>query len=94
MQTGFPAAHVFHVISPVSPRVLPRSCCIYQFIYDHVSNFSVAKSSPIRYESDLSNEVLYALVGQEAKKISEVKVRGGKEIADSARFETDASGPG
>ena len=27
-------------------------------------------------ESDLSNEVLYALVGQEATKISEVKVGG------------------
>ena len=32
--------------------------------------------SPNRYESDLSNEVLYALVGQEAAKISEVKVGG------------------
>ena len=30
--------------------------------------------SPNRYESDLSNEVLYVLVGQEAEKISEVKV--------------------
>ena len=29
-----------------------------------------------RHESDLSNEVLYALVGQEAAKISEVKVGG------------------
>ena len=29
-----------------------------------------------RYESDLSNEVLYVLVGQEAEKISEVKVGG------------------
>ena len=48
--------------------------------------------SPNRYESDLSNEVLYALVGQEAAKISEVKVGGRKEIADSARFETDAPG--
>ena len=32
--------------------------------------------SPNRYESDLSYEVLYALVGQEAAKISEVKVGG------------------
>ena len=32
--------------------------------------------SPTRYESDLSNEVLYALVGQEAAKILEVKVGG------------------
>ena len=31
--------------------------------------------SPNRNESDLSNEVLYVLVGQEAEKISEVKVR-------------------
>ena len=29
--------------------------------------------SPNRYQSDLSNEVLYALVGQEAAKISEIK---------------------
>ena len=29
-----------------------------------------------RYELDLSNEVLYILVGQEAAKISEVKVGG------------------
>ena len=36
----------------------------------HGSDFQ----SPNRYESDLSNEVLYALVGQEATKISEVKV--------------------
>ena len=32
--------------------------------------------SPNRYESDLSNEVRYALVGQEAAKISKVKVGG------------------
>ena len=31
-----------------------------------------------RYESDLSNEVLYILVGQETAKISEVKVGGRK----------------
>ena len=29
-----------------------------------------------QYESDLLNEALYALVGQEAAKISEVKVGG------------------
>ena len=34
--------------------------------------------APNRYELDLSNEVLYALVGQEAAKISEAKV-GGRE---------------
>ena len=33
-------------------------------------------NSPKRYESDLSNEVLYSLLGQEAAKISEVKVGG------------------
>ena len=32
--------------------------------------------APNRYESDLSNEVLCILLGQEAEKISEVKVRG------------------
>ena len=32
------------------------------------------------YESDLSNEVLYALVGQEAAKISDFKVGGGKKL--------------
>ena len=32
--------------------------------------------SPNRYQSDLSNEVLSALVGEEAAKISEVKVGG------------------
>ena len=35
-----------------------------------------AIQSPKRYESDLSNEVQYFLVGQEAPKISEVKVGG------------------
>ena len=30
----------------------------------------------LKYKSDLSDEVLYALVGQEAAKISEVKVGG------------------
>ena len=34
------------------------------------------KLSPNRYESDLLNEVLYALVGQKAAKISKVKVGG------------------
>ena len=32
--------------------------------------------SPNRYESDLLNEVMYVFVGQEAAKISEVKVGG------------------
>ena len=39
---------------------------------------------PNRYELDLSNEALYALVGQEAAKISEVKVGGRKKSARSA----------
>ena len=43
--------------------------------------------SPNRYESDLSNGVLYVLVGQEAAKISEVKVGGRKNLPDQ-------SGPG
>ena len=34
--------------------------------------------SPNRYEIDLSNEVLNVDFGQEAEKISEVKVGGGK----------------
>ena len=32
--------------------------------------------APKRYKLDLSNEVLYALVGEEAAKISEAKVGG------------------
>ena len=40
--------------------------------------------SPYRYESDLSNEVLYVPVGQEAEKISEVKVGGRKKSARAA----------
>ena len=49
----------------------------------------LGKQAPSRYELDLSNEVLYTIVGQEATKISEVKVGGREGIADSARFETD-----
>ena len=33
-----------------------------------------------KYELDISNEVLYALVAQEAAKISDVKVRGHKKL--------------
>ena len=36
----------------------------------------VGFQSPNRYKSDLSNELLYYLVDQEATKISEVKVGG------------------
>ena len=38
--------------------------------------------SPNRYEYDLSNEVLYVFVGQEAAKISEFKVGGQKNLPD------------
>ena len=34
-----------------------------------------------RYQSDLSNEVLYALLGEEAAKISKIKVGGRKKSA-------------
>ena len=47
--------------------------------------YSLGLQAPNRYESDLSNEVLYALVGQKAAKISEVKVGGQKKSARSAR---------
>ena len=45
---------------------------------NHVKNHGMTFGfqSPNRYESDFSNEVLYVLVGQEAAKISEVKVGG------------------
>ena len=51
---------------------------------NHVKSHDLGFPSPNRYESDLSNEVLCALVGQEAAKISEVKVGDQKKIADSA----------
>ena len=41
----------------------------------------IFKFNTSRYELDLSNEVLYTLVGQEAAKISEVKVEGQKRIS-------------
>ena len=44
---------------------------------------SLGLLAPNRHESDLSNEVLYILVGQEAAKISEVKVGGRKKSARS-----------
>ena len=37
---------------------------------------SLGLQAPNRYESDLSNEVLYILVSQEVAKIFEVKVGG------------------
>ena len=46
-----------------------------------------------RYELDLSNEILHIHFGQGAGKRSEVKLRGRKKIADSARFDTDAPTP-
>ena len=45
-------------------------------IINHVKSHGIGFHSPNRYESDLLNEVLYVLVGQEAEKISEVKVGG------------------
>ena len=45
-----------------------------------------------RYVLDLSNEVLYALEGQEAAKISGAKVGGQKKITNAARFESAAPG--
>jgi len=36
--------------------------------------------APNRYELDLSNDLLYALVGQGAAKISEIKVEGRKKM--------------
>ena len=41
------------------------------------SYHSIRLLAPNRYKSDLSNEVLYILVGQEATKISNGKVGGG-----------------
>ena len=46
----------------------------------HLSCHNLGFQSSNRYESDLSNEVLYILVDQEAAKISEVKVRIRKKI--------------
>ena len=44
----------------------------------HVKSHTTASwlLTPNRYESNLSNEELFALVGQEAAKISEVKAEG------------------
>ena len=41
-----------------------------------MSCHGLVSQSPNKYESDLSNEVLYVLVGQVAAKISKVKVGG------------------
>ena len=45
-----------------------------------------------KYEIGLSNELLNLDFGQGAAKISKVKVRGRKKIADSARFEQMRTG--
>ena len=42
------------------------------------------------YEVEFSNEVLNALVGQEAAKISETKVGGREKISNLAKFESAA----
>ena len=47
-----------------------------------------------RYEIDLSNEVLNIDFGQEAAKISEVKVGGQKKYLPSGRVRTRARGVG
>ena len=50
---------------------------------------------PTRYQIDLSNNALNIDFGQKAANISEVKVEGQeKKIANSARFNIDASRPG
>ena len=41
-----------------------------------MSRFAFGLPAPNKYEVDLSNEVLYIDFGQEAAKISEVKVEG------------------
>ena len=46
------------------------------------------------YESDLSNEVLYILVSQEAVKIIEVKVGGCIENCQLGQLAPDAPGAG
>ena len=46
-----------------------------------------------RYESDLLNGVLYAILGEDSEKISEVKFGGWKNNIESDKFETDAHGP-
>jgi len=48
------------------------------------SSHDLGFHSPNRYESDLLNEILYIHVGQEATKISEVKV-GGRKISARLR---------
>ena len=53
------------------------------------SHHSLGLLAPNRYESDLSNEVLYILVSQEAAKMFEVKVGGPKKIVNAAALEPD-----
>ena len=50
----------------------------------HKSCHGLGFHSPNRYESDLSNEVLYVLLGLEAAKLSEVKIGGRKKSAKLA----------
>ena len=52
---------------------------------------SIRNSKVNRYLSDLSNEVLYILVGQEAAKISEIKVGGQKKSARSRGLRVNQS---
>ena len=60
----------------------------------HKSCHGPGFQSPNRYESDLSNEVLYILVSQDVAKIFEVKVGGRKENCQLSRLEPDAPGAG
>ena len=46
--------------------------------------------APNRYESDLSNEVLYILSSQDVAKIFEVKAGGRKENCQLGQLEPDA----
>ena len=52
------------------------------------SYYALELLAPNRYELDLSNEVLYIIVGQEGAKIIEIKVGGQKRIGDFFRLPT------
>ena len=49
--------------------------------------------APKEYELDLSNEVLYSFVGQEAAKIQEVKVDGRKKLPTGPDSTPTSLGP-
>ena len=62
--------------------------------YEPKSCHGLCFLAPNRYKIDLSKEVLNIHFGKGATKIFEVKVEGRDKIADSTRFEADASTPG